>query len=76
MKNQTMWLLIGGGILFYLMNKPATAAPLARVKFRPYTDANPPRKLHMAGIPGGTGGFAVQDQSFGSGHRSRYGYEG
>lgn len=72
MKKETMWLLIGAGVIGYLMlnNQPAPAT-VGRVRFRPYS---PPHT--MRGIPGGTGGYSEQGQGFGMEHRTRYGYDG
>jgi hypothetical protein len=71
MKNQTMWLLAGAGVVAYLMMQQQTSSTVSRVRFRPYS---PPHT--MKGIPGGTGGYAEQGQGFGMGNRARYGYDG
>jgi hypothetical protein len=72
MKNETLWLIAGAGVVAYLMfGQASSPTTVSRVRFRPYS---PPHT--MKGIPGGSGGYAEQGQGFGMEHRTRYGYDG
>ena len=79
MKDETMWLLLGGAVFaIFLLNKSAQSAGLSRVRpvFRPYTPRLGAIVNHPAGLLVPSRKAApLQGQGFGMDHRSRYGYE-